>query len=88
MPVITVNRESGNMGAVSEVTTRGMAVDSRTESLLKTLPDRLPGILDSIEPAERSDQNLLTERVRIEVQRLFRKHTGHRPLVLPIIREI
>ncbi len=88
VPVITVNRESGNVGAVSEVTTRGMAVDSRTESLLKTLPDRLPGILDSIEPAERSDQNLLTERVRIEVQRLFRKHTGHRPLVLPIIREI
>ena len=86
--VVTVNHQSGHVGEVSDVITRGMTVDSRTETLLETLPTRLPDIIEAIETAERSDHTLLTERVRMELQRLLRKHTGRRPLVLPVIREI
>jgi len=37
---------------------------------------------------ERTDPGLLREAIRVEVRRFFRKRTGRRPLVLPIVMEI
>jgi mRNA degradation ribonuclease J1/J2 len=37
---------------------------------------------------ERTDPGLLKEHVRAEVQRIFRKRAGRRPLVLPVVMEV
>ena len=86
--VIAVNRQEGRLDGAPDVITRGVVVDERTETLLETLPAFLAEVIDGASRDERSDQALLTERVRIELQRLFRKRVGRRPLVLPVIMEI
>jgi mRNA degradation ribonuclease J1/J2 len=34
------------------------------------------------------DPGLIREKVRVDLQRFFRKRSGRRPLVLPVIMEI
>ncbi len=88
VPVIALNRQNGRIEGKPEVLTRGVVVDAPTDSLLETVPALVSGVVDGATPDERSDQGLLTERVRIELQRVFRKRVGRRPLVLPVIMEI
>jgi ribonuclease J len=88
VPVIAVSRQEGRVEGTPDVVTRGVVVDERTDTLLETLPALLVEVIDGAGPDERCDQGLLAERVRIELQRLFRKQVGRRPLVLPVIMEI
>jgi ribonuclease J len=37
---------------------------------------------------ERTDQGLMTEKLRVELRRFFKKRSGRRPLVLPMLMEI
>ena len=37
---------------------------------------------------ERTDQGLMTEKLRSELRRFFKKRSGRRPLVLPVLMEI
>jgi len=88
VPVVVVSRQEGRVEGIPDVITRGVVVDERTDTLLESLPSLLVAVMDRASPEERSDQGLLTERVRVELQRLFRKRVGRRPLVLPVIMEI
>ena len=88
VPVIAVNRQEGRVEGTPDVVTRGVVLDDRTSVVLDTVPEWLTGVIGEASPEERSDHDLLTERVRIELQRLFRKQAGRRPLVLPVIMEV
>lgn len=88
VPVIAVSRREGRVEGAPEVVTRGVALDDRTRVVLDTLPERLAEVVGRAGPEERSDRDLLAERVRIDTQRLFRKRAGRRPLVLPVIMEV
>ena len=37
---------------------------------------------------ERADQGLMTEKLRVELRRFFKKRSGRRPFVLPVLMEI
>ena len=37
---------------------------------------------------ERTDQGIIKEKLRVELRRFFRKRSGRRPFVLPVIMEI
>jgi len=37
---------------------------------------------------ERTDQGLIKEKIRVELRRFFRKRSGRRPLVVPVIMEV
>ncbi len=88
VPVIAVNRQEGRVEGAPDVVTRGVVLDDRTRVVLDTVPEWLVEVIGQASPEERSDHDLLTERVRIELQRLFRKRAGRRPLVLPVIMEV
>ena len=88
VPVIAVNRQEGRVEGAPDVVTRGVVLDDRTNVVLDTVPAWLTEVIGQASPEERSDHDLLTERVRIELQRLFRKRAGRRPLVLPVIMEV
>ena len=88
VPVIAVNRQEGRVEGAPDVVTRGVVLDERTSVVLDTVPEWLTEVIGQASPEERSDHDLLTERVRIELQRLFRKRAGRRPLVLPVIMEV
>ncbi len=88
VPVVVIGRQSGTLEETPDVITRGFVVDARTEALLKEIPQLLEATLDGASLEERTDPGLIKEKVRVDLQRFFRKRSGLRPLVLPVIMEI
>ena len=87
VPVITLSLD-GLVDGNPDVVTRGMVIDARTSTLLQTLPAVAADVIRAAGPDERVDPAALTEHVRLELQRVFRKQAGRRPLILPVILEI
>jgi ribonuclease J len=88
VPVVAIGRQSGNLEETPDVITRGFVVDTRTEALLMEIPALLASTLEGAGVEERTDPGLIKERIRVDLQRFFRKRSGLRPLVLPVIMEI
>jgi ribonuclease J len=88
VPVVAIGRQSGALEETPDVITRGFVLDARTEALLKEIPSLLATIIQSASVEERTDPGLIKEKVRVDLQRFFRKRSGLRPLVLPVIMEI
>jgi len=88
VPVLAIGRQSGGLEEPPSLITRGFVVDARTEEILKDVPGLLADVVDKTSVEERTDPGLMKEKVRVELQRFFRKRSGRRPLVLPVIMEI
>ena len=86
--VVAINGQTGTLEQTPELITRGLAIDSRHEAVLREAPDLLSRAIESAPREERTDPGLLKERIRVELQRLFRKRAGRRPLVLPVVMEV
>ncbi|MBI2834626.1 MAG: ribonuclease J [Acidobacteria bacterium] len=88
VPVVAINAQTGTLEGVPEVITRGFVVDERSDVLLREVASAIPDIIETASLEERTDYGLIREKIRVELQRLFRKRAGRRPLVLPVIMEI
>ncbi len=88
VPVVAIGRQSGTLEETPDIITRGFVLDARTEALLKEIPSLLAATLETASVEERTDPGLIKERIRVDLQRFFRKRSGLRPLVLPVIMEI
>ena len=88
VPVVAIDKQSGTLEETPDVITRGFVVDARTEALLKEIPSLLATTVEGASVEERTDPGLIKERIRVDLQRFFRKRSGLRPLVLPVIMEI
>jgi ribonuclease J len=88
VPVLAISRQSGALEDTPDLITRGLAHDPRTEELLREVPGLLAEVVESASVEERTDPGLITEKVRLELQRFFRKRVGRRPLVVPVVMEI
>ena len=86
--IVAINAQSGAVEQAPSIITRGLAADVRHEAMLKDAPDILARSIEGAPREEQSDPGLLKERIRIEMQRLFRKRAGRRPLVLPVVMEV
>ena len=88
VPVVAINRQSGMLEETPDVITRGFVVDARTEALLKEIPGLVGAAIDGASVEERTDPGLMKEKIRVDLQRFFRKRSGLRPFVLPVVMEI
>ena len=88
VPVVAIGRQSGTLEETPDVITRGFVLDARTEALLKEIPGLLSATIEGASVEERTDPGLIKEKIRVDLQRFFRKRSGLRPLVLPVIMEI
>ncbi|HEX6975481.1 MAG TPA: ribonuclease J [Vicinamibacterales bacterium] len=88
VPVVTIGKQSGVLEETPDVITRGFVLDARTEGLLKEIPALLASTIEGASIEERTDPGLIKEKIRVDLQRFFRKRSGLRPLVLPVIMEI
>ena len=86
--VVAINGQTGALEQPPELIARGLAADARQDAMLREAPDLLARAIEDAPREERTDPGLLKERVRVELQRLFRKRAGRRPLVLPVVLEI
>jgi ribonuclease J len=88
VPVVAINSRTGQLEQHPVLITRGLAIDARHDAVLKEAPDLLARAIERTPLEERTDPGLLREHVRAEVQSIFRKRAGRRPLVLPVVMEV
>jgi ribonuclease J len=88
VPVVAINRQTGAIEGDPEVVSRGIALDSNSSDLLRESARLLAQVIESAGVEERTDQGLIKEKIRVELRRFFRKRSGRRPLVVPVIMEV
>ena len=87
--VVAISRQTGTLVGEPEIVARGFVIDEKESTSL--FNDAAAVIAECIETSrveERTDQGLMTEKLRVELRRFFKKRSGRRPLVLPVLMEI
>ncbi|HEX7138234.1 MAG TPA: ribonuclease J [Vicinamibacterales bacterium] len=87
VPVVALNKQTGALEGVPDIITRGFVMED-SEALLADGARVLTDLVEQASLEERTDQGLVKEKVRVELRRFFRKRSGRRPFVLPVIMEI
>ena len=87
VPVVAINKQTGLLEGIPEIITRGFVMEQAPE-LLADGARLIAEVVEQASLAERTDQGVITEKLRVELRRYFRKKSGRRPFVLPVIMEI
>ena len=83
--VVGINRATGAIVGEPELVARGFVVDDDDSTLFDDAAGAIVGCVEASNLDERADQGLMTEKLRGELRRFFKKRSGRRPLVLPIL---
>jgi ribonuclease J len=87
IPVVAINKQTGVLEGVPDIITRGFVMED-SQALLADGARLLTEVIAQASVEERTDQGLIKEKLRVELRRFFRKRSGRRPFVLPVIMEI
>jgi ribonuclease J len=87
VPVVAINKQTGALEGVPDIITRGFVMED-SQALLADGARVLIEVVEQASVEERTDQGLIKEKLRVELRRFFRKRSGRRPFVLPVIMEI
>ncbi len=87
VPVLAINKQTGTLEGVPDIIARGFVMED-ADALLADGTRVLSEVLEQASLEERTDQGLIKEKLRVELRRFFRKRSGRRPFVLPVIMEI
>jgi ribonuclease J len=87
--VVAISRATGTLVGEPELISRGFVVDEGTgDVLFKDAAGVIAACIAGSSVEELTDQGLMTEKLRVELRRFFKKRSGRRPLVLPVVMEI
>jgi ribonuclease J len=87
IPVVAINKQTGALEGAPDIITRGFVMED-SQALLADGARLLADVIAQASVEERTDQGLIKEKLRVELRRFFRKRSGRRPFVLPVIMEI
>jgi ribonuclease J len=87
VPVVAINKQTGMLEGIPDIVTRGFVMED-SAALLAEGARLLADVVEQASLEERTDQGLIKEKLRVELRRFFRKRSGRRPFVLPVIMEI
>ena len=87
VPVVAINKQTGALEGVPDIITRGFVMED-SHALLADGARLLSDVVEQASIEERTDPGLIKEKLRVELRRFFRKRSGRRPFVLPVIMEI
>lgn len=88
LPVVAIRKQDGELAGPPEIITRGVVAGPAGETLAQDGARLLVEVIGSMPVEERTDPGLLRETVRVELRRFFKRRSGRRPLVLPVVMEI
>jgi ribonuclease J len=87
--VVAINRQTGSLVGEPEMVARGFVVaENEAASIFHDAATVVADCIAASSVEERTDQGLMTEKLRGELRRFFKRRSGRRPLVLPILMEI
>jgi ribonuclease J len=87
VPVVAINKQTGMLEGVPDIITRGFVMED-SAALLAEGALVLSEVMEHASIEERTDQGIIKEKLRVELRRFFKKRSGRRPFVLPVIMEI
>jgi len=85
--VVAISRDTGALVGEPELVARGF-VAGDDPTLFDDAAGAIAECIQASSVDERTDQGLMTEKLRAELRRFFKKRSGRRPLVLPVLMEI
>lgn len=86
LPIIAINRKTGQVEGLPEITTRGFAADD--PDLLRNARDIVTRTLEDSSGEERRDYGVMKDKIRTDLKRFLQKNANRRPLIMPIILEL
>jgi len=87
--VVAINRQTGSLVGEPELVARGFVVgEDGGDALFADAAGVIAECIQSSGVEERGDQGLMTEKLRADLRRFFKKRSGRRPLVLPVLMEV
>ncbi len=87
--VVAISKQTGALVGEPEMVSRGFVMaEGEAASIFRDAAGVVAGCIESSRIEERTDQGLMTEKLRSELRRFFKKRSGRRPLVLPVLMEI
>jgi ribonuclease J len=87
--VVAINRQTGTLVGEPELVARGFVVgEKESTALFEEAGEAIARCVGDASLEERADQGLMSEKLRIELRRLFKRRSGRRPLVVPVLMEI
>ena len=87
LPVIVINRQTGEIESPPEVVFRGMTV-AEDDPLVEECRDLVVETIESSSLEERGDWAVIKEKIRGALKRYIAKQLSKRPFILPVIMEI
>ncbi len=86
LPIIAINKRTGQVEGSPEITTRGFAADD--PELLRNARDIVARTLEQSSDEERRDYGVMKDKIRGDLKRFLQKNANRRPLIMPIILEL
>ena len=86
LPIIAINKSTGEVEGLPEITTRGFAVED--PNLLRNARDVVSRTLEDSSKEERRDYGVMKDKIRGDLKRFLQKNANRRPLIMPIILEL
>jgi len=88
LAVVAINKATGQLEGMPELVSRGHVQEEDSAAFLAEARKIILNTLEECSSEEREDSLVLSETIRAELKRYFRKHTGTRPMIVPVIFEI
>ncbi len=86
LPIITINKRTGQVENFPEIVMRGFAVDD--PAMIVESRAVVERTLDASSDEEKADYGVIKEKIRTDLKRYIQKSTSRRPLIMPVILEI
>lgn len=88
LAVVAINKSTGRLEGAPELVSRGHVPEEEASAFMAEARQVIIHALEECTDEERTDSIVLSELVRTELKRFFRKRTGTRPMIVPVIYEI
>jgi ribonuclease J len=88
LAVVAINKSTGLIEGIPEMVSRGHVQEDEGAAFLAEARQIMVKALEECTEEEREDSMILTDIIRTALKRYFRKRTGTRPMIVPVIIEI
>lgn len=88
LPVIALNMNTGAIEDEIRFISRGFQTGEAAESVERRMSAIVGNVMEFSDREEKSDPNLIREKIRVELKRYIQKELGKRPMIVPIVVEI
>ena len=88
LAVVAVNKSTGEIEGLPELVSRGHVQEHESAAFLNEAREVVIRSHQECTDEERKDALVLTEIIRADLKRFFRRRTGTRPMIMPVVMEI